>query len=268
MNERRVKQVGRPVYGRAQPLGRVGRRGVVKRPKLSSTGKRILGLVATVLVVGWGILQLFTLNQIHVTAPGRGSEIEKSARTIIDSQWRMGNLLTLDSRALAAKLEERDPQLRDVRVQRKWPHGVSISTTLKQPSLGWSTGNQVYVLDRDGVVIGNGPVPSSMPVVFDGSNLPVTLGQRVVSPHFVEFANAVVPALAVKGLPVTRLDIKDTTIDLTVQTAKGFRILLDTGRGVEEEMSDLAAVQRLLATQKRTPAEYIDLRISGKAYYK
>jgi hypothetical protein len=37
---------------------------------------------------------------------------------------------------------------------------------------------------------------------------------------------------------------------------------------VEEELVDLRAVRTLLTAQKKTPAEYIDLRIAGKAYYK
>ncbi len=153
-------------------------------------------------------------------------------------------------------------------MKRKWFHGVIVTATLKQPSLGWSTGNQIYVLDKDGTVIGVAAGSVSFPVVYDGSNLPVAVGQRVASVHFVDFVSSIVPALAASGITVTRLDIKDTTFDLAAQTNKGYRLLFDTSRGAAEEVADLNAVQRLLVTQKRTPAEYIDLRIAGKAYYK
>jgi hypothetical protein len=90
----------------------------------------------------------------------------------------------------------------------------------------------------------------------------------VTTSRFVAFVGELVPALAANGIGATSLDVKETTLDLSVTTNKGYRLIFDTGRTVAEEMADLKAVLGLLATQKKTPAEYIDLRVSGKAYYK
>ena len=225
-------------------------------------------VAALMVLAGWGIGQLFAIRTVTVKAPTRQAEIESEARKLIAGTWWWGNLVTFDDGAFASKLQQTDPLLRNVAVRRRWFHAVVVTATLKQPSLGWSTGNQAYVLDSDGTVLATLAPPANFPVVYDGSNLPVQIGQRVAAAHFVEFVDQVVPALAAVGIGVTHLDIKDTTLDLTAQTNKGYRLLFDTGRGVPEEMADLKAVQTLLAQQKRTPAEYIDLRIAGKAYYK
>lgn len=266
MSERRVKTTGRLTYGRAQPLSRPGRKR--PRPKMSALQWRLLVVFALVVLAGWGIGQLFALRTVSVSAPARQAEIESEARKLIEGKWWWGNLVTFDESEFVSKLQQADPALRTVVVRRRWFHTVVITATLKQPSLGWSSGNQTYVLDSDGTVIGTLTGTPAFPVVYDGSNLPVQIGQRAASARFVEFVSQVVPALASSGIGVTRLDIKDTTLDLTAQTNKGYRILFDTGRGVAEELADLKAVQGLLATQKRTPAEYIDLRVAGKAYYK
>lgn len=268
MTERRVRVGGRPVYGAVQPLKRTQRSRGVKRPKLSTLQKRLLILVVLILALGWGIGQMFAIKTVKVESPARQAEIESEARKLLGASWQWGNQVTFDADAFVAKLQQDDPLLRDVSVKRSGWHTIVVTAGLKQPSLGWTTGNQTYVLDRDGTVIGTVSGTPAFPVVRDGSNVPVEVGQKATSAHFVEFVSQLGPALAGVGIQVTRLDIKDTTLDLTATTNKGYRILLDTSRTVGEEINDLTAVQKLLVAQKRTPAEYIDLRIAGKAYYK
>jgi cell division septal protein FtsQ len=229
----------------------------------------VIGLVVVLGLAGWGISQALAVRTIKADAGDQGKNVETAARKIVGEDWQLGNMLTFDGGEFTRQLQEKVPALRTATVKRKWPNIIEIKGTLKQPSLAWSTGNQMYILDKDGTVItstaGEG---LTVPLVYDGSNLPVQIGQRAASAHFIEFVNAVVPAMANNGLTVTRLDIKDTTLDLAATTNKGYRILFDTGRGAGEEIQDLESVLKLLNAQKRTPAEYIDLRISGKAYYK
>ena len=269
MNGRRVRVPGggRQVYGRAQPLRPVRRRGA-QRPKLSPLGRRVLVLVAILVAVGFGVWRLFAVTAVVVKSPERAGEIQTEAQKAMASSWRLQNLLTLDGEEFASKLQQADPILKTVTVRRKWLHTVIISADMKQPSLGWSSGNQGYLLDRDGTAIGLLTGGSPLPVVADGSNLPVQMGAKVVPARFVSFVTALVPALSSEGIKVTALSVKETTLDLEASTDKGYQLLFDTSRSVGDEMADFRAVRKLLTTQKKTPAEYIDLRISGKAYYK
>src|SRR4051812_29039885 len=167
------------------PLKRPARRGS-KRPKLSPLQGRIGVIIVLILIAGWGIARLFAITEVQVKAPAeRGAQIESQALKLTRSNWRWGNGLTFDSTAFASRLKEEDPALKDVTVKRKGLHGLVVTATLKQPSLGWNTGNQTYVLDRDGTVIGTVAGTPTFPVIVDGSNVPVQTGQRVVSAHFV-----------------------------------------------------------------------------------
>jgi cell division septal protein FtsQ len=267
VSARQVRTPGRQIYGRAMPLARPSRR----RPRVPSLGllqRRLLMLAVGLMVVAYVLSQAFAITTVTVSAPSRGEEIKAETMKSLAGSWRQRNLLTLDSGELVSDLQQADPLLRSVEARRKWFHGITITALLKQPSLGWSTGNQKYLLDRDGTAIGMLPLGSKLPVVNDGSNLPVQIGGRVAAARFVSFVAAVVPALAAEGIGAQSLDVKDTTLDLSVTTNKGYRLIFDTGRGVDDEMVDLRAVVKLLAAQKKAPAEYIDLRIAGKAYYK
>lgn len=267
MNERRVRPVGRQIYGRQQPYQRPAKARVA-RPRLSLWQRRLIILLALAGAAGYGLWHLFAIQHVEVRAPSGAGEVKSDVQQIIGSSALMGNLLTLNEQALESKLQQAEPALRSVKISRRPWHTVVITATLKQPSLGWSTGDQSYLLDSDGTVIGSFPSGSQLPTVVDTSNLPVHSGQQVVSPHFVAFVQALAPALKAAGYNAHSLSIKDTTLDLTAVTDKGYNLILDTSRSAADEVVDLKAVQKLLAQQNKTPGSYIDLRIAGKAYWK
>jgi hypothetical protein len=105
-------------------------------------------------------------------------------------------------------------------------------------------------------------------VVQDDSNLPVRPARRVVGTRFVTFVTALAQALPGLKLTSTKYEIKDTTYDLYVSTTAGYRLILDTGRAAGDQAGDIDTMLRFLVKQRKHPAEYIDLRVPGRAYYK
>lgn len=270
MNPRRVRRVERPViYGRPQASRRSAGFRRPERIGLGLLPRRLIVLAAGLLVVWLALGQLFGIKNIRVEASSdRSNQIEGAARKLVAARWRQQNVLTLDASALEDELLKSDPMLKSVEIRRQWPNGIKVSASLKQPSLGWVTGNAAYLLDRDGSAIGTLPQGSNLPVVVDGSNLPVKLGEKVTSSRFVGFMVELAPELQKLGLAPASYEVKETTLDLYVTTAKKYKLVLDTSRPVGEQLSDLKTLVGFLNKQGKTPAEYIDLRIAGKAYYK
>jgi cell division septal protein FtsQ len=216
-------------------------------------------------VLLWIVWSIFTIYNVNVTTPTEADNVKSEVQTLLGKSMTQDNLLTLDTGKLAANLITLDPELKAVEVHRIWPHGIQVTVTQKQPALGWSTGNQNYLLDRDGTVIGSLPSGSTLPVVVDGSNLPVQKGQQVVTANFVTFCNDLLANLPSTGLSATGLRVQDTTFDLYVKTNKGYQLIFDTTRPAADEIADLKTVLHTLAG--KAPTQYIDMRISGKAYY-
>jgi cell division septal protein FtsQ len=233
---------------------------------MSLLQRRLIILVIGVAVALFGLSRAFAVQKITVISPVSRQAAIAAEAVKLTGGWQ-GDMLTLNGGQLASALQRVDPTLKTVTVGRHFFHTVVITATLRQPSLGWSTGDQDYLLDLDGTAIGPLPSGSTLPVVTDGSNLPVAVGQRIVPEQFVAFVIDLVPALKTDGYKVTGLSISDTTFDLTVSTNKGYQLIFDTTRAVGDEISDLKAVQALLVTQGKTPSQYIDLRIAGKAYW-
>ncbi len=267
MNNQRHVRTARPVYGR-QPPSRNRRGARRRRVNIGLIPKRLFILGILAVVVLFGLKQLFAIKQVRVVSTTRQDEIAQETKQIVAADWTASNLLTFNPDRLTARLLAADPMIKTAEVSENWPNGISVKVTLKQPSLGWTSGNQSYLLDRDGTVIGALPVGQPLPVVLDNSNLPVQLGQRVTSTQFVGFTGDVATAMARLKLGPTKLEIKDTTLDLYATTPAGYQLIFDTSRSSVDEIADLQTILAALAVQKKQPAHYIDLRVVGKAYYK
>lgn len=265
MNERRVRAVGRPQYGR--PTSRPTR-GRSTGPSLPPIPPRYAIFCIGLVLVLFGFYKLFQINTIAVVAPSRGDVIKAEALQIKQGSLKQGNLATLNAGQFEAKLKGMDPLILNAQIQRRWLHTLRIVINLKQPGIGWVTGNQSYLVDRDGTVIDALPADTSLAVVTDDSNLPVKIGQRIVTGSFVGFVDDIMPKIVASGYKVTKLEVKETTIDLYVTTDKGYQLIFDTSRDAAGEIADLRGVQATLASQKKAPTTYIDLRIPNKAYWK
>lgn len=267
MNNQRRVRTPRAVYGRP-PVSRNRRPTRKRNYTVGLIPKRVLILTLLIVAAGFGLKQLFNVKTVSVESTTRQDEITREVQGIITSNWMQANLLTFSSDRLAAQLQSIDPMIKTVTVSQHWPSSLVLKVTLKRPSLGWTTGNQSYLLDRDGTVIGSLPTGQSLPVVQDKSNLPVRLGQHVTSAQFVGFTIDAAAAMARLKLGPIKLEIKDTTLDLYATTPAGYQLIFDTSRSSVDEVADLKAILGALAAQKKQPAQYIDLRVVGKAYYK
>jgi cell division septal protein FtsQ len=218
--------------------------------------------------IGLGYQQ-FEVKQITVEGNRAISrqQIVDQANTAMQKMWLSENLLTLREEKLAEAMKEHDSRLREVSLRRQWPNALLIKVVERQPSLNWQTGGQTYLLDNDGSVIGISN-DAAKPTVVDTSNLPVKPKDKIAPARFIEFCLAMVEQVTALDLNVVSLRITDTTNEVQATTNKGYAIKFDTTRDVASQISDLALVLDTLSKQQKTPTEYIDLRIPGKAYYR
>jgi cell division septal protein FtsQ len=180
------------------------------------------------------------------------------------------NLFTIGAARIETELPAADKRLRTVEVKRQWPNNVLLVVEERQPALAWKSGEQTYVIDDSGVTMGSlSQIGLTLPLVTDSTNLPVKAGDRLVPASFVKFCQDLIELVPKKtGLQITGLRIHETTSELAAVTNRNFYIKFDTTRPADGEVADLQAVMDTLNKQKKTPTEYVDLRIAGKAYYK
>lgn len=224
-------------------------------------------LLATLVLVS----QATRLQEVKVSGNQalEAANVQQLAQQGIDKQWFGRNTLLLNGGALTAALEAAEPAIKSAEIKRRGFHAIEVVISERQPSLNWKTNGVSYLLDVDGTVIGLSTVAyAKLPTVVDTSNLPVKEGERVAPAAFVTFCSEFIKALPQAGLQVAEVTVPETTSEIHIKTDKGFILKLDTTRPAAGELADLKAVQTELTRAKKTPAEYIDLRIEHKAYYK
>ncbi len=262
---RRVKYVQRPVY-RPTPA-----RGRASKGSQRGRGRRLLALtlllVGLVLLVNW-----FKISQISVagTRALSPTDIKNQTQDQLNHHPLWRNLLSINGSKLGSELVAGNVRLKSVSVKARWPHGLVVTVVERQPALVWRTGETNYLVDSEGSVIGPADVAAAgLPTVVDSTNLPAAAGRVVVSPRFVSFTTAIVGGLpAQTALKVAELRVPDTTTELYAKVDKGYTIKFDTTKDPADQLNKLKTVLAELKRLSKTPAEYIDLRVEAKAYYK
>lgn len=234
---------------------------------------RWLRWVVPALILLWlvrSFLGAFDIKSIKAVGADGSPDLaaQKQAETLIKKNFMWGNWLFLTGKKLSDAMRGGDSAVKTVIVKRQWPNKVLITVSLRRPTLNWQTGERKYQLDSDGTIIG--PANNDkLPTITDTSNLPVRAGDRVVPSRFVTFCQDILLQLKPQtGLNVASLRIPDTTSELYVQTDRNYFIKFDTTRPAGDELADLKLVLSQLGKLGKSPNEYIDLRVAGKAYYK
>ncbi len=261
----------RPVYGRRR--ANVVKRSRPKVPtfRVTSGVIKLMAAIVALLALLVVFAQFTKLEKITISgAEDLDKEhLQRVAEEGARSQWFGRNTLLLSTGSLSDYMIEAEPGLKEVKIDRQGLNSINIVIAERQPTLNWKAGGTTYLLDLDGTVIGESKGPYvKLPTVTDSTNLPVEAGKRVAPSSFVSFCAGMYKRLPEAGVKPVDMIVPETTTEVNFKTDKGYLIKMDTTRTVEGELNDLKAVQEELAKAKKVPAEYIDLRIENKAYYK
>lgn len=228
-------------------------------------------LFAALVVFGclYGLWRAFRIEQVAIEGATNLPvlALEQMAQGVTNSSPLNDNLLTLSNTRLKQAMLRQEPQLADVRLVRRWPHGLLLRVTEKELALNWRSGERTYLVDSGGSVVGEGE-NSRLVQVTDETGLSVSIGDRVVPSRFVGFVTELTAAAGDLPLKLVAIRIATSTSEVVGATDRPFVVKFATTRSARGQVRDLKLVLAELKQLGKTPAEYIDLRVAGKAYYK
>lgn len=235
-----------------------------------------LTLVVTAILV---LLYVFTaspllrINTIEVAGLKTLSEdsIRSQVQDVINSSLINQNILFVPMGQINTQLKKDNYQIANAEIIRIPFNTIKVTVTEQKPSILWRSGNTLSILTGDGRAYAGEPndeLKNNLPTVVDSTNLPVKAGEKIVSESFANFVTQLHTTLPDKNIKATQFEVQETTTELFVTTADGYKLRFDTTRPVDEQITDLATVLDQLKKQGKKPTEYIDLRINGKVFYK
>ncbi len=201
---------------------------------------------------------------------------QQAFETSMRKSWTNTNKLTIDTKGLARDLKAQYPELAEVSVTLPvLGQRPILYLAMTEPRLILApTAGAAYVLDDNGRAI----VPTAqvdtvdslrLPTVTDQSGLKPRQGEIVLNSSSVDFIRTVVYELQAAHVGYTQLVLPAASQELDVYVAgKPYFVKFNLHQtNARQQVGAFLAVQASLAQKGTAPSSYIDVRVSGRAYY-
>lgn len=183
---------------------------------------------------------------------------------------------TVNKAAIEEALKREFPELSDVSVS--VPVIGHRPTVYLEPSssrlIVTTRTGRALVLDTSGKAIASGNLVGSLrkaglPEVKDESTLDAKVGDAVLPSGAVVFITEVVRQLKAKEIEVASLTLPGAVNELHLRIkGVGYYVKFSTRGDARVETGRFLALKQYLESQQKSPAEYIDVRVENRAYFK
>jgi hypothetical protein len=193
-----------------------------------------------------------------------------AAHRLLASSLTSHTKLTIDLNGTARALQSQFPELQNVSLTLPLMGSRPIVyAQLAQPSMVLQTPGTNYALNANGVVLAKVQgTPAGSPLVVDQSGLKPQIGKQLVPSSTVAFIRTVAYQLKSKQLPTSAFVLpsgKPYELDVRLEN-EPFVIRYNlTSDSMVQSGATVATLQQL---GNDSPAEYLDVRVPGRVYYK
>lgn len=245
----------------------------IKRRKVLTI---FLIVLMSALVIWLLIINMTAKVSVNITGSISSSKnIDKSSYEKVIQDYLNDNPIGrlrffLDQKALRAYLVNKLPEIDNVSQGGTDGFGVTIfRITMRSPVAGWMIKGKQYFVDANGVSFNLNYFDDPGVQIVDQNGVSLPSGDVIVSQRFLSFVGLAVAQAKNNGYTVTQAILPtNTTRELELKIKEGdYLVKLSIDRPVGEQVEDMAAALKYFTSRGQKP-EYIDVRVSGKAFYK
>lgn len=249
----------------------------VQAHHLAAHRRKLFGVLVAVVVVClflvWFLYQFTAFVTVPVSASDRLHNSALYTKTINDyfgshPLERFNPVLNVGN--LKKYIEGKNPEVLDVEIRgANSLASTEFGMSFRKPVASWSIGDQLYYVDENGVsFLVNHFVDPTVKVV-DSSGIPQVNGSVLASGRFLKFVGRTVSVAKQFQLIVQKAVIPSGAtheIDIVLE-GYGFPIKMSLDRPVGEQVEDISHAVLYVKEHELKP-QYVDVRVSGKAFYK
>lgn len=208
---------------------------------------------------------------LHTTA-----DYQQTAAQTLRSSIFNHNKLTVDTSAVSHELLTKYPEIRTATVAIPLIGSRPVVYIQPyQPAFVLSTvSNQAFLIDETGRALAPTSQIANMgelsvPTLEDQSGLPVTRGQQALPEGTVQFTQQVTRILDAAKVHYQSLTLPAGTSELDVRiSGVPYYVKFNLQGDARQQAGTFLAAKQRLEQDKTTPAQYIDVRVPERAYYK
>lgn len=202
------------------------------------------------------------------------TDYQQGAEAILKDSVFNRAKFTINTTHFEAAFREMYPEVADVSVTLPLISRRPIVTVATaEPAILLTSQNQAYVLDTRGVVIMKADGLSEktrlqLPVVHDQTGLAAEVGKPVLPKEDIQFIDEVLTQLKAKNLSVQSVVLPPLAHQVDVYlNGVPYYVKFSVDTSAREAAGTFLATKEKLEHDKVNPAQYIDVRISNRAYY-
>lgn len=255
-----------------------------KRQQANTRVKRRVIVVAVTLLLASALYQNSVRSvQLESNASSKmqttlKAEYEQAALTTYQQHTMLSQPWLADYAAMTTSLQEKYPEIERIQVASKlFNPKLQVTARFRTPAFTWrdARGGQQFV-DKNGVLFSrnlDAHVPDgTLIAIEDQSGVVLEEGSTVLTQNLMQFVgqlhNKLQPLYA-EGNGVEQVVVPRSTREVRIKVANNpYSIKFNTTRDVNEQVGELKVILDHLRANGITPAEYIDLRVAHKAFYK
>lgn len=187
------------------------------------------------------------------------------------------NLLLIPSNKIKEDLLSRFKQIRDVEINKDFPHKIEIIIAERIPTISMCSAEKCFLLDENGEAYGaddplNGNIKQDLIKITDESGKEIKIGDFVLEKEYISDISEIKRKLELETNLEIENDFRTPAVIsnyVKVKTKEGWDIYINLSSEKDKIAEILNTVlKNNIDSQKRTDLEYIDLRINNKVYYK
>lgn len=239
-----------------------------KTNKYALKPKSALTFAAIVFALIFFYLASFRIEVISLNynTDESSSELKNLIDDYLDTHTR--SVWLLDVKEMQMEIADEMPVLQEAKITvNRLRRELVIEAANRAPVMVWQTEKIQYQLDAEGVAIRVGS-QKGLPVVIDEVDIPIKLGDAVLSAEFTRYTRELDAELRALDIKPKHYLVSSNVRELVVVLNDGVEVRLDS----RHEPTEQAVLLKKILTAERAGEysirDYIDLRSLEKAYYK
>ena len=183
------------------------------------------------------------------------------------------NKITLNEQSVIDALQAKFPEIASASLELPiFSETPIIHLTVAKPNFFLSNNGQDYIIDSEGVatnVANKLPQIKNLTTLSDQSGFTARPGQQVLSAQSVSFINNLLVQTNRASVPVKSLVLPPQAEELDLRTTdQSYYVKFYLGGDPILQTGQLLAARHNFAQSGKQPAEYLDVRVPGKVFYK
>jgi cell division septal protein FtsQ len=183
------------------------------------------------------------------------------------------NKITFDENGIVTSLKSAYPEISTAAVELPvFSQKPIVRIHIAGPSFYLKSGEQEYLVDANGKAVAyrwQYPKVIGLPQVIDQSGYSVSRGRQILSSRDISFLRNLIEHCKSNGIPVQSLVLPSSAQEIDLHTTdKRYFVKFYLNGDSDLQIGQFLAARHEFGVKNINPEQYLDVRISGKIFYK